>query len=410
MIPAPPGQTVSTVQHKRPRGSNGAAKSDVAQKQVAVTIDAGDFPQLIAAIAGQGFELYGPIVREGAVVYDRLSSTEDLPRGWKDEQQPGKYRLGRRGDQAYFGFNVGPHSWKKFLYPPVQRLWACARDGGGFHIIANGAAPARRAFIGVRPCELKAISILDKVLAGGTYADTDYKARRENLFIVAVNCGQAGGTCFCASMNTGPKAASGYDLALTELLGEQRHVFLVEIGSEGGAEMIEGIPHREATAADLQAAERVIAETRAHMGRTMAADGLKELLYRNYDSARWDNVATRCLACANCTMVCPTCFCTTVEDVTNLTGAQAERWRKWDSCFTLDFSYIHGGSVRASAKSRYRQWITHKLAAWADQFGEPGCVGCGRCITWCPAGIDITEEIRAIRAGEKNNGKRKEQS
>ena len=97
-------------------------------------------------------------------------------------------------------------------------------------------------------------------------------------------------------------------------------------------------------------------------------------------------------------MVCPTCFCTTVEDGTDLAGESAERTRRWDSCFTIDFSYVHGGSVRLRSRSRYRQWMTHKLATWIDQFGSSGCVGCGRCITWCPVAIDITEEVAAIRA------------
>ncbi len=133
------------------------------------------------------------------------------------------------------------------------------------------------------------------------------------------------------------------------------------------------------------------------MGRSMDTSGIKELLYRNLDHPCWENVASRCLTCANCTMVCPTCFCAAVEDTTDLTGERAERWRRWDSCFTMDFSYIAGGSVRSSPKARYRQWMTHKLASWIDQFGTSGCVGCGRCITWCPVGIDITEEVRAIR-------------
>jgi formate hydrogenlyase subunit 6/NADH:ubiquinone oxidoreductase subunit I len=145
-----------------------------------------------------------------------------------------------------------------------------------------------------------------------------------------------------------------------------------------------------------------VANAAAQMGRVMDTSDIKELLYRNYEHPRWDNVAGRCLTCANCTNVCPTCFCTTVEDVTDLTGQQAERRRRWDSCFTMDFSYIHGGSIRASTKSRYRQWMTHKLATWIDQFGTSGCVGCGRCITWCPVGIDITEEVAAIRAGEES--------
>jgi ferredoxin len=148
----------------------------------------------------------------------------------------------------------------------------------------------------------------------------------------------------------------------------------------------------------VAAAAAVVAQTASQMGRSLDTAGIKELLQGNPNHPRWDEVAERCLTCGNCTMVCPTCFCTTVEDHNDLTGTSAERVRKWDSCFTLDFSYVHGGSVRNSNKSRYRQWMTHKLASWIDQFGTSGCVGCGRCVTWCPVGIDITAEVAAIRA------------
>jgi ferredoxin len=207
----------------------------------------------------------------------------------------------------------------------------------------------------------------------------------------------AGKTCFCVSMNAGPKAASGFDLALTELIGPQRHEFVVEIGTPKGAEMLQGLPHTQAGDEEIRSAEEVTQRTAQAMGRTLDTRGIKELLYKNMEHPEWEAVAKRCLTCANCTLVCPTCFCHTVEEVTDLTGDHAERWRKWDSCFTMDFSYLHGGSVRASTRSRYRQWLTHKLATWIDQFGSSGCVGCGRCITWCPVGIDITEEVRTIR-------------
>jgi formate hydrogenlyase subunit 6/NADH:ubiquinone oxidoreductase subunit I len=172
---------------------------------------------------------------------------------------------------------------------------------------------------------------------------------------------------------------------------------LVEAGSEPGAQVLAAVPHRPAKPEEEEAAGRVVARTAGQMGRAMDTSDIKDLLYRNYEHPRWDAVAARCLTCANCTMVCPTCFCSTVEDVTDLKGEHAERWRKWDSCFTADFSYIHGGSIRATPRARYRQWMTHKLATWIDQFGSSGCVGCGRCITWCPVAIDITEEVRAIR-------------
>ncbi len=247
---------------------------------------------------------------------------------------------------------------------------------------------------------MHAIAIQDRVFLGGAHVDPHYRARREGAFIVAVNCGQAGGTCFCASMNTGPKAEAGFDLALTELAVEGGHLYLVEAGTDAGHALLAELPHRAATQDEIGAAEAVVARTAASMGRAMPADDLHALLMRNLEHPRWDDVAERCLTCGNCTMVCPTCFCTSVEDSSDLAGDKTSRSRRWDSCFTMDFSYIHGGSVRHTARSRYRQWMTHKLATWFDQFGTSGCVGCGRCITWCPVGIDITEEVRAIRESE----------
>ena len=242
------------------------------------------------------------------------------------------------------------------------------------------------------------MAIQDNILINGPHTDPTYAARRQEACTIAVNCGQAGGTCFCVSMQTGPRAAGGFDLALTEVLRADRHDFVVDIGTARGAEVMRDVPHLPASADDIRIAEEIVTQTARQMGRSLDTTGIKELLYHNIEHPRWADVATRCLSCANCTIVCPTCFCTTVEDVTDLSGLQAERWRKWDSCFTQDFSYLHGGSIRPSTRARYRQWLTHKLATWIDQFGTSGCVGCGRCITWCPVGIDITEEVRAIRA------------
>jgi len=359
-------------------------------------LERADFPRLLAALVERGYQVVGPTVRDGAIIFDDIASDADLPIGWTDEQDGGKYRLKRRGDAALFGYAVGPHSWKKFLFPPNVRLWRARRNSGGFEFQPDEQEAPKLAFIGVRGCDLAAIAVQDRVFMG-SFTDPIYKARREGAFIVAVNCGTAGGTCFCVSMKTGPKARSGFDLALTEIIEDDRHFFVVEIGSGAGAELFAHITSRAAGDAELRAADAVVENTAAHMGRSMEGADVKELLYANLDHPRWDEVASRCLTCANCTMVCPTCFCSTVEDTTDLTGDHAERWRKWDSCFTMDFSYIAGGSVRPSAKSRYRQWMTHKLATWHDQFGTSGCVGCGRCITWCPVAIDITEEVRAIR-------------
>ncbi|MDP3182884.1 MAG: 4Fe-4S dicluster domain-containing protein, partial [Desulfobaccales bacterium] len=227
-----------------------------------------------------------------------------------------------------------------------------------------------------------------------------YQRRRANAFLVAVNCTQACGTGFCASLGTGPRATSGFDLALTEVCEGAQHYFLVEVGTILGAQIMAEIPQKPAGAREIEAATPLVEKAARNLCRVLDTTGLKELLYRNYEHPRWEQVAARCLSCGNCTLVCPTCFCHTIEDTTDLTGTEAERRRRWDSCFTVDFSFLHGGSVRTSAASRYRQWLTHKLATWQDQFGCLGCVGCGRCLTWCPVAIDITEEVRAIRATE----------
>ena len=361
---------------------------------------------LFEALRSRGFRLIGPTVRDRAIVYDDLDSIEDLPRGWTDEQDGGRYRLVPRSDDALFGYAVGQHSWKAFLLPPIQRLLRARRDGDTVTVTPEPVSEERFAFIGVRACELAAIAIQDRVMMGGAYVDPHYRARRKGLFMVAVNCAVAGGTCFCVSMHTGPEAKGGYDLVLTELLDEDGHRFLVAAGSEAGADVLSALPSREALAADRAASEAVVARTATSMGRSMREEDVHELLLANLEHPRWDDVADRCLTCGNCTLVCPTCFCTSVEESSDLKGVESARTRRWDSCFTLDFSYVHGGSVRTRPLSRYRQWMTHKLATWYDQFGSSGCVGCGRCITWCPVGIDITEEVAAIRENPQDGSAR----
>jgi sulfhydrogenase subunit beta (sulfur reductase) len=353
----------------------------------------------VNALRSGGFRVLGPTVRDGAIVYGDLESAAQLPIGRRDVQEPGAYRLERREDEARFGYAVGPHSWKQFLLPPRIRLWRMRRDENGFAVEEEPLEDRPLALIGVRACELQGIRVQDRVLRGGRYADRDYEARRKDAFIVAANCFEPAGTCFCVSMGSGPKAGPGFDIALTEIL-QGEHRLLAEAGSERGANVLRTIPGRPAEQADHDAAEKAIAGAVEKMGRSVDVTDIRGLLARNLESPRWDAVAERCLTCGNCTMVCPTCFCTSVEDVNDLAGAHADRMRTWESCFSVDHSHIHGGAVRPSGRARYRQWLTHKFGTWHDQFESSGCVGCGRCITWCPVGIDVTEELTAIRASE----------
>ncbi|MGE3842310.1 MAG: 4Fe-4S dicluster domain-containing protein [Vicinamibacterales bacterium] len=357
-------------------------------------LPAAEFDALIRELCQRRYEVIGPRQRDGVLVYDRVTCADDLPAGWTDEQGPAHYRLEPRTDGALFGFSVGPGSCKSFLHPADICLWSADRTTDGCRFCPTSTAPpARYAFIGVRPCDLAAILIQDRILLQDRYADPVYAARRQDAFIVAVQCTHAAATCFCASTATGPCASHGFDLALTEL-GD---AFLAEIGSTAGAEVLAALSSAPATEEFIDRARRATAAAAASQTRRVDTIGLRELLQDNFDHPQWEEVEKRCLACGNCTMVCPTCVCTTIEDASDLTGTHAERWRRWDSCFSRDFSYIHGGVVRHSTKSRYRQWLTHKLSTWIDQFGVSGCVGCGRCITWCPVGIDLTEEVRSIQ-------------
>jgi ferredoxin len=345
----------------------------------------------------------GPTVRDSAVVPGRVASLDDLPRGWGDVQGPGRYRLRRRDDDALFGYAADAVSWKSVLFPARELLWRRTATADAFAIddAPRGANPGLGdppyAILGIRACDVAAVAVHDRVLRERTYVDTSYVARRRDAFLVTVTCSDPSGTCFCVSMGTGPRAERGYDLALTELLRPD-HRFVAVAGSDRGVAVLARLAARPAEHADVRDAEAVTESAAERMGRHLDTGGLKDLLYGNAEHPRWDDVASRCLSCGNCTLVCPTCFCTSVEDHTSLSGEDVQQWRVWDSCFTSDFSHLHGGNVRNSPRSRYRQWMTHKLASWQDQFGTSGCVGCGRCIAWCPVGIDITQEAAAIRS------------
>lgn len=356
-----------------------------------------DIGVLFEALRDDGYMLVGPQVGESAIVYDELSGVDDLPAGWTEVQDAGTYRLERRPDEALFGYVVGPDSWKKYLFPPRTKLWTSDKSNGEVRYAPAEQPDGKYAFIGARGCELAAIAIQDQVFLESGFTDATYASRRKNLFVVGVNCAVTGGTCFCVSMGTGPTCTSGYDIVLTEVIDGDSHKFLLEAGTDQGEQILSRVPGRPATDSDRKTVSAITEATARQMGRQLDTTNIKELLYENADSAHWDAVAERCLACTNCTLVCPTCFCSTTEEVTDIAGQSGEHIRRWDSCFTLDFSSVHNVPVRDSIRSRYRQWMTHKLASWIDQFGTSGCVGCGRCITWCPVGIDITAEVDAIR-------------
>ena len=347
---------------------------------------------LIDELRADDRNVIGPTVEDGAIVYDEITTVADLPEGWGDVQDAGKYRLARRRHHRLFSYNMGPTSWKRFTFPPVVPLNVGRREGREVTFEPAPIDPPRLAFLGVRGCELAALGIQDRVFLGGPYTDEDYRARRAAAFVVAVNCTTAAPTCFCTSMGTGPEIRGGHDLVLTEL----DEGFVVRAGSAAGADLLARLPVKAADAGQIFRATGAVGKVAATIGDPLPTAGLHDRLLAQFDSPQWAEIAERCLMCANCTLVCPTCFCTSVTQRSDLDGHTSTSERIWDSCFNSGFARVAGGNFRNRPRDRYRQWLTHKFATWIDQFGTSGCVGCGRCIAWCPVGIDVRKELMAI--------------
>lgn len=359
------------------------------------------FQSLLDALRSHGYRVVGPVLRDGSVSWDTIERTADLPIGWRDIQEPGRYRLEHIEGDTIFGVVHGPQSMKPMNFAPRETLLTIERSRKGFRASPTVPQSEKVAVLGARPCDAAGLAIQDQIFLRNAYADPYYRARRDGLFVVVANCTRALSTCFCGSVGTGPRSRSGFDLALTEL----DQVFLVESGSQAGEEILSALASEPAEEQHIHEAGGRIESCATSQRRSLDTSRLPQALYDAHEHPRWDDVASRCLACGNCTMVCPTCFCHAVDEISDVERQRSEHARLWDSCFTQQHGYIHGKNFRPTIKDRYRMWLTHKLASWIEQFGASGCVGCGRCITWCPVGIDLTEELPALLKIAGENGK-----
>ena len=187
-----------------------------AQAMATMPAQTDDLGALMTALQTPDRRMVGPVERDGAIVYDVIRTPDDVPRGRIDSQEAGQYRLLAGDPDRYFDYVVGPQSWKAWLFPPRRRLWTARRTSDGFSVEDAPDHWPETVFFGVRPCELAALALQDRIFLDGPFRDPSYARRRARTWIVLVQCARSAATCFCAAMATGPRADTGFDLALTE--------------------------------------------------------------------------------------------------------------------------------------------------------------------------------------------------
>lgn len=348
---------------------------------------------VLSALKQAGYDVIGATAKDRRVALSSIADVNDLCLYLADEQTPGSYKLSEQKGDVLFTLKNCHDLWKQFLFPRSKILFQYTSDAGYAQEVLK---PIKHAFLGIRPCDVASLSILDKVFLQGKHVDAFYRNARENLFILAADCTELGGNCFCHTMNTGPFATSGFDLAMTEMEFEGTNILFVRAGTEKGEALAEKIGLSKATDEINHAFGVFQKNVQESLPVRFELSNLFERLQVSYHSHAWAEIAQRCLGCGNCTLVCPTCFCSNVIEENGLGSGNAKRIRQWDSCYSHGFSYMVGGAHRKSRSNRYRQWLMHKFSNWHYQFGTYGCVGCGRCITWCPVGIDVSCEVKGL--------------
>jgi Pyruvate/2-oxoacid:ferredoxin oxidoreductase delta subunit len=253
------------------------------------------------------------------------------------------------------------------------------------------ALTAKRVVLGIRPCDARACQLLDHVFAGAEYADPYWSEKRRQTTLVALGCTDPCQTCFCTSVGSGPFDGRGVDVVLTDI-GDG---YVAETNSERGHALLETLT--DASQNQIEAASKAKVRAREAVKEPFELDGIVDTLYSLFDDEVWYEVQQSCLGCGVCTFLCPTCHCFDIVDE----AQRGERVRNWDTCmFRIYSQEASGHNPRPTNVERTRQRILHKYAYFIEWFDEVGCTGCGRCVRYCPAGIDIRQTIRRSQLRE----------
>jgi len=328
--------------------------------------------ELINFLAGLGskYDVFAPVKKDGAICFEPLSSAEDV----------------------VFDYPNSLKTPKEFFFPQAEVLFTF--QGAERQTDKPAANTKPQVLFGLRPCDSKALLLLDSVFDQEDYQDPYYIEKRKNMVLIGLACTNPQSTCFCTSVGGGPFDKEGLDILVTKLDDNRCYV---EILTEKGKQLIaEDSSFKTVEKPDTKQVESVKKEAEAKIPTKVALEGLKEKLDGIFDSPLWDRIHEKCLGCAVCTYLCPTCHCFALLD--EKVSSNGQRIRNWDSCmfpiFTLEAS---GHNPRVSNRERMRQRIMHKFNYFVKNFGQTACVGCGRCLINCPVNMDIREIIETIK-------------
>ncbi len=297
------------------------------------------------------YELIGPTRKNGVLTFDRINVPEDLVLDKQTDYSP-----------------------KKFFLPPKEAIMGYDKKG----IISN-ISKEKRAII-MHPCDANSLLITDRLFLD-EMPDPYYEARRKNTLLVVFKCLKPDKNCFCTSMNT--SETTNYDLYFIDV-GDK---YIVSVNSDKG----------RAITSKSKLFSPVLREGFIKVNCEKKLFEPTKLDSKFPDSV-WKEGSDKCLYCNACTIACPNCMCFDIKDVPDLSGESGSRIREWDSCKRPDFTEVAGGFVFRDEKlHRFKHRIYHKLKYYRDRHGRNMCVGCGRCITVCPAGIDFVDIVNKIR-------------
>lgn len=323
----------------------------------------------------EAYDLFAPVrLTEGVSVFKKIDTPEEVDLTQLVPQKPAK--------EAFF--------------PQTEVMFRFERAAGHGLVRTTESLQRDRVLFGAKPCDIEAISLIGKVFESPEYTDVYFAEKRRKTTMVVLGCDHPLSTCFCSSTGGGPFKKNGADLFLTDLGGS----YLAEPLTEKGTLLTRSPLFKEALPEDEELVREIEEKAKRKVNGTIPVEGIEKKLDLMMESPFWDRVHEKCLGCGVCTFLCPTCHCFDISD--EATDNRGERVRCWDSCLFPIYSLeTSGHNPRPTCRERTRQRLMHKLNYYPKNYGRVACVGCGRCILFCPVQFDIREVITYTSAKQR---------